>query len=84
MLDEVEGSRAKGILVDVTGLSKGIPKLFEQVANAVGPSARKDIDPKLYGMGIKKIAFVSPGGNYPRNVIQKLHRLALARSLVGA
>jgi len=64
LVDEVEGSRAKGILVDVTELSKD-PKLFDQVANATGPVARQEIDPKLYEKGIRKIAFVSPSGKYP-------------------
>ena len=63
-LRKSKAGRVTGILVDVTALSKN-EKRFNEIGEATGPCARMEIDPELYKLGVKKIAFVSPSGKYP-------------------
>jgi len=64
LVEEAKGGRVTGILVDVTALSKN-EKRFNEIGEATGPRARMEIDPELYKLGVKKIAFVSGSGKYP-------------------
>jgi hypothetical protein len=64
LVEEAKGGRVSGILVDVTALSKN-EKRFNEIGEATGSRARMQIDPELYKLGVKKIAFVSPTGKYP-------------------
>ena len=50
LVEEAKGGRVTGILVDVTALSKN-EKRFNEIGEATGPRARKEIDPELYKLG---------------------------------
>ncbi len=50
LVEQVNGGRVTGILVDDTALTKN-EKLFNEIGEATGPWARKEIDPELYKLG---------------------------------
>ena len=52
-----------GVIVDVSGLNHD-ENHFKEIAEATGPWARENIDPKLYANHVQKVAFVSPNGKF--------------------
>jgi len=63
LVEEVKNGSVTDIIVDVSALSED-DKHLKNVGKATGEWARKEIDPKLKAYKIKKVAFVSPSGNY--------------------